>query len=256
MSTIERVLTRSERWQRLAERVLRLLCFALGYPLAALQFPSIWIVQYEAAIRVTSEKGVRRKCASIGLLSRRRNGVVVMLLYLGAQHARVQFHFDACASKAKPKDVRPYRILDCAHHRTTRLLARLLGAAVGCKNQGYGRTGLAKRAVRRILRWLMGPGDPDISVYAAMRWLAVADIAAGVAPRRPDSLQKAHNNVKAGPLSALMWSATRAYIRDTYFPGPLRSARFFLLGVGNLLALYYLVRLAVLAVQHIAHALA
>lgn len=256
LAAINAVLTRSALWHWLAKRVLHLLCWTLGYPLAGLQSSSTWVTQFALGLSEPKNEGERKTFVRLADMSRRRNGVVVMVLFLGGQHARILYHRDATACPEKPKDVRPYRILDRAHCSATRLLTRMLGAAVGCVKQGYGGTTHIAKTVRRFVHWVLGPGDPEIRVHGVLRWQAVADTAAGVTARRPDTLQKSHKNRKAGPLSAVVWAETCRYVRDAYFRMPLRTAQCILLLVGNMLAVYYLVRLTLLAAQHIAHALA
>ena len=232
-----------------------MICFTLGYPIACLQSTHVWMAQFAAAMRAPDDAGVLKTFPLLADLSRWRNGAVVMLLYLASQHARLQFHSDAKADADQAKDVRPYRALDRAHTNATRMLTRMLGAAVGCVKQGYGGTTLTAKTVRRFFHWVLGPGNPNFKVFGVLRWQAVADTAAGVTARRPDSLQKSHKNRKAGPLSAVVWGEAHAYIHNAFFPTPLRSVKSVALGIGYVLIVYYFFRLVIFAAQHIAHAL-
>ena len=250
---IEALVMRSRFWFWFTTTITRTLCQVLGYPWALLQPPHVWARSYSAALISAHEKKLRADFVLLKNLSRCRSGIIMLLIYLAAQHARLQFHAAASAAMPTAKNGIPCRVLDRHHRSVTRMLTRLLSAAVGCLDDRYYGRGWHVRVVRRALRICLGCGQREISTHAVLRWVSVADRAAGVVSRLPDTLQHTHTSAEKVRLSLVMLRYTIKLLREAYWASPWIAAKSALLALGYVCLLGYLVRGIAMGVHTISH---
>ena len=253
ISDIEALVMRSALWHWLAAEITKSLCLILRYRYDQLQTPRVWTHLYVEALAGTEEPKIREAFLQMKKLSRARTGIVLMLLYFTAQHARLQFHSEASADILPAKDGIPSRALDRHHRSVTRMLTRLLCAAVGCLNpSNYGK-GWHVRVVRNALYSVLRSGNDKISTHAVMRWVSIGDKAAEVTGRRPDTLQKSHKSHGKIPLSSALFDRAKQTCQSAFFASPMQMAKSALLGIGYICIVYYIIHWLMMGIHFIRH---
>jgi hypothetical protein len=190
-----RLLTqRSTDWHRHASNNIDKYCRRLGYSMAALQTPEEWMAAFAAALLRPEQWGIRRTIFQLNRLSQRRSDRILLLLYVFAQHGRIQF-LAAASQATDPGDGSPFEELSKNHHNVDHLLLRLIGSLAGMPTSqepanwivrvGRWCAGLLPRVYSRYLGTVSAC---DVNKNMMARWARVADAAAGFAPRRQDTL--------------------------------------------------------------------
>lgn len=253
IADIEALVMRSRCWRGLAIAITCTMCIVLRYPYDHLQPPHIWAGKYLAALAQPEKKHARETLLRLAEVSRTRSGIVMLLIYLAAQHARLQFDPRAAAEIPPQQDGVPWRLLDRHHRSVTRMLTRMLCAAVGCLDERYYARGWYVRAVRRIVHIVLGSGDRKISTHAVLCWISIGDQAAGVVSRRPDTLQKTVYSTAKVPLSFVLRREATALLCRAYFASFWRATKSALLAAGYVCLLGYLIRGLAMGAHIVSH---
>ncbi len=244
---------RSTLWHWFAAAITRTICMVLRYSYVHLQPPHIWAQKYVTALVLAEKKHAREMLLRLAEVSRTRSGIVMLLIYLAAQHARLQFDPRAAAEIPPQQDGVPWRLLDRHHRSVTRMLTRMLCAAVGCLHENYYGRGWHVRAVRRIAHIALGSGAHKISTHAVLCWISIGDQAAGVVSRRPDTLQKTVYSTAKVPLFRALRREVTAILHKVYFASPWQTTKSVLLAACYVYLVGFLVVALAMGVQIVSH---
>ncbi len=200
---LEALLRRSPKWHQLANKRVRNYCIKLGYDCNRVQSSEEWLTNFEATLLTVGFWSERKTILQLEKFGSRRAGMILLLLYLFAQHGRIQFKPPVVASIAQD-DGSPFEELRSNHHNLDHSLLRLICGLCGYRDKRQSPAkGLLRALGQKLTRRYLGPGIDDIAPNRVARWAQVAEIASGVAPRDVDRLQKTWKRTKGSAADAL-----------------------------------------------------
>ena len=181
---------RSTRWNKLAARISCGACSLLGYHPSRLQSPQQWLHSMQKYLLDPDQWSERRSILGLNALHRFRSGLILMAIYLFAQHRRLQFQNSG--EPAVGIDGAPFEELTGNHHNLDHQLLRTACCFCGVSNKD-GKT-LNDLRPSLAIRFMARRFKPvkDIHRYTVMCWMRVADMAAEKAPRDPKTLDKTY----------------------------------------------------------------
>lgn len=221
------LLNRSPRWHRHANSTLRGLSSHLGYDHANLQSSEEWLKEFQTTLLKDSWWSERRGILELKDFNPRRTDRALLVIYLFAQHARIQF-LDPMEENIRPDAASPYEELEGNHHNLDHLLLRMI--CHFCGNQNSPQT--AERG--RVSNWVRGvvlrdsKPVPDVAPNTVMRWAQAAEAAGGVAPRGTERLRMTWKTTDAPAWKRLQERSWR-YFPDAWRRTWRRSKTLFLL---------------------------
>ena len=179
---------RSFGWNKVATWVSHGACSRLGYHRSRLQSPQQWLDSMQKGFLEDDQWSERRSILGLNALHRFRSGLILLVIYLFAQHRRLQFQ-DA-AELAVRVDGAPFEELAGNHHNLDHQLLHTVCYFCGVADEDGGTfDGFRAWLTRRFIgRWFKPV--KDIHRYTVVCWMRVADMAAGKAPRDPKTLDK------------------------------------------------------------------
>jgi hypothetical protein len=181
---------RSTRWNKLATWISCLACSLLGYRRSRLQSPQQWLDSMQKCLLADDQWSERRSILGLNAVRRLRSGLILMVIYLFAQHRRLQFQDSG--EFAVRVDEAPFEELAGNHHNLDHQLLRTVCYFCGVGDEDGGTfDGLWARLTSRFMSWWFKPLK-DIHRYTVMCWVRAADMAAGIAPRDPKTLDKTY----------------------------------------------------------------
>ena len=181
---------RSCCWNKLAIWISHGACLLLGYRHSRLQSPKRWRHSMRKCLLADDQWSERRSILGLNALSRFRSGLILIVIYLFAQHRRLQFQNSG--TPAVGIDGAPFEELAGNHHNLDHHLLHTICYFCGVGEETGGAfDGLWARLMSRFMSWWFKPVE-DIHRYTVMCWMRVADMAAGMAPRDPKTLDKTY----------------------------------------------------------------
>jgi hypothetical protein len=194
---------RSAQWHQRAHRKLSSYCRRLGYSCSEIQSSYEWLAAFADELLKPKYWSERQSILQLDTMSSRRSDRILAMLYLFAQHGRLQFK-PSSVEHRDPKDGSPFEELRANQHNLDHLLLRMICHLCGYRDtQRMTPNGLVARFVRNMTSWYLGPADNDITPNRVARWASVAGCAAGIAPRDPECLRKTWRQTEASPSKRL-----------------------------------------------------
>lgn len=181
---------RSTRWNKLATRISCRACSLLGYHRSRLQSPQQWLDSMQRCLLEDDQWSERRSILGLNALHRFRSGLILLAIYLFAQHGRLQFQ--NAGVLAARVDGAPFEELTGNHHNLDHQLLHTVCYFCGVVDEdGETFDGLWAWLMSRFMgRWFKPV--KEIHRHTVMCWARVADMAAGIAPRNPKTLDKTY----------------------------------------------------------------
>jgi hypothetical protein len=181
---------RSTRWNKVATWVSHGACSLLGYRRSRLQSPQQWLDSMQQCLLEDDQWSERRSILGLNALRRFRSGLVLQVMYLFAQHRRLQFQ-NSGEPTARINGA-PFEELAGNHHNLDHQLLHTVCYFCGISDNDDEtfddlRPGLASR----FMGWWFRPVK-DIHRHTVVCWMRVADMAAGMAPRDRKTLDKTY----------------------------------------------------------------
>jgi hypothetical protein len=229
---IAELLERSPQWHRSAHSKVSICCRRLGYGYSVIQSPLEWLTAFANEMLQPENWSERKSIGNLNKLSVRRSDLILMTLYMFAQHGRLQFK-SAPLEPKKQHDGSADEELRGNHHNLDHLLLRLTCYLCGHKDAGHAaQIRPVARVTQSLTAWYLGPVDIDITPNRVARWASVADGAAGIAPRSPDCLRKTWAQTEGSAAKQLQAKAL-SHFREAFNAKSLASASTVLLGWGS-----------------------
>ena len=134
-----------------------------------------------------SERG---SILGLNALRRFRSGLILLVIYLFAQHGRLQFQ--NAGELAVRVDGAPFDELTGNHRNLDHQLLHTVCYFCGVADEDGGPfDGFWAWLMSRFMGWWFKPVE-EIHRYTVLCWARVADMAAGIAPRDPKTLDKTY----------------------------------------------------------------
>jgi hypothetical protein len=229
---IAALLKRSPQWHRSAQSKVSTCSRWLGYDYGVIQIPQIWLTTFAHEMHKPENWSERKSIANLHKLSVRRSDLILMTLYMFAQHGRLQFK-SAPLEPKKQQDGSANEELRGNHHNLDHLLLRLICYFCGHKDTDDAvKISSIARLMQTLTACYLGPISEDITPNRVARWASVGDGAAGIAPRSPDCLRKTWAQTEGSAAKHLRTKALRHFC-DAFNLKSLASASTVLLGWGS-----------------------
>ncbi len=229
---ISKLLERSPQWHRSAHFTVNICCRLLGYSHSVTQSPQAWLTAFAFEMLKPENCSDRKKISTLNLLSGRRSGLILLTLYLVAQHGRLQFK-PVPGDLEKRNDGSPDEELRGNHHNLDHSLLRFTCYLCGHKDADHAvEISSVARATQSLTAWYLGAVGNDIAPNRVARWASVADGAAGIAPRSPGRLWKTWVQTEGSAAKHLQAKAL-SHFREACNTKSLASASTVLLGWGS-----------------------
>jgi hypothetical protein len=181
---------RSACWNKVATWVSHLACLLLGYRHSRLQSPQQWLELMKERLLDEYQWSERGSILGLNALRRFRSGLILMVIYLFAQHRRLQFQ--KSGDPIVRIDGAPFEELTGNHHNLDHQLLHTVCYFCGVADEDGGTLdGWWARLIGRFMGWWFKPVE-DIHRYTVMCWMRVADMAAEMGPRDPKTLDKTY----------------------------------------------------------------
>jgi hypothetical protein len=205
------LLDRTPKWHKRAFTKASSYCTKLGYDRSAIQSPAEWLGGFANELLSPEHWSERRSISQLSTLSLRRSDRILFSLYILAQHARLQFRTSSDEER-DPDYGSPFEELRGNHHNLDHLLLQMVCHLCGYQDARLPASNdLLARLVRTLAGWHLGPTLNSVSPNMVARWAAVADRAAGIAPRSIDRLRKTWLHTEANAHKDLHKRAMRHF---------------------------------------------
>jgi hypothetical protein len=179
---------RSFGWNKVATSVSHGACSLLGYRRSRLQSPQEWLDSMQKCLLEDDQWSERSSIFGLYALCRFRSGLILLVIYLFAQHRRLQFQ--DVEKLGVQVDGAPFEELTGNHHNLDHQLLRTVCYFCGVEDEDAATSnGLWARLMSRFLGWWFKPVK-DIHRNTVACWIRVADMAAEKSPRDPGTLDK------------------------------------------------------------------
>lgn len=181
---------RGTRWNKVATWVSHGACSLLGYRHSRIQSPQQWLDSMQKCLLADDQWSERRSILRLNALRRRRSGFILLVIYVFAQHRRLQFQ-DSGELAVRVEGL-PFEELAGNHHNLDHQLLHTVCYFCGVGDEDGGTVNdLWARLTSRLMSWWFKPVK-DVHRYTVVCWMRVADMASGIAPRDPKTLDKTY----------------------------------------------------------------
>lgn len=239
---LEELLRRSPKWHELANKRVRKYCIKLGYDCNRVQNSEEWLTVFDETLLTVEYWSERKRIQQLSKIGPRRVDYLLQVLYLFAQHGRLQFKPSIGAATA-PDDGSPFEELRGNHHNLDHQLLRIACHLCGYRDKHRPeKNGALATFVQNLTGRYLGSSANDINPNRVARWAQVADIAAGVAPRHVERLRKASNRTKGSASNELRKRAWLHFRQAWAAKTPANTWMFLLFCGCDAYGLYYLFR--------------